>query len=169
MELLHFECKRPEGAHPLPSGMKKLRPKEGDLPERTVLAGWPRTQVTCLKWRHFPNVSLYSRAVVLKIEHASESPEGLLIKNTPQSAPPWASESVETGCGLGMCMSNQLLGNTNTGLGTLFCNPLTQELGVWVLESNTAEFQLYFYQLEDPWKSHPNSLDLSFWHLSYKG
>lgn len=69
-------------------GTKKRWPGEGDLPERTALAGkaCSRAQVGCTMG-HILNVRLCLRAVILKTVQASESPEGFL-KTAPLAPPP---------------------------------------------------------------------------------
>lgn len=69
---------------------KELRPKGGNVLERTVLAGRPGTQVACLVGRPILSGSLHPRAVVLKTEAAWESPEGLLT--TPHRLQPREAE-----------------------------------------------------------------------------
>lgn len=72
--------------------MKKGRPREGDLPETTALAGkaCSGTQVSCVKGP-FLSVSPYLQAVILKTGHALESPQGL-FNTAPEAPPPGVSE-----------------------------------------------------------------------------
>lgn len=80
MELPHFEDKRPAGAHPVLSGNKKLRPKEGD--ELADLE--PRSPASPAA---IFSVSVHTLEQWYSILSRHQN-HGGLVTNTPRAAPP---------------------------------------------------------------------------------
>ena len=127
-----------------------------------------RSQVTCIMG-HIVNVSLYLRVVILKTEHASEPPEGIL------KTAPWARTPEFGSLGISRAgvrlqefhTSDQFPGDTMaTCLGALLWDTLTLEWGA--RSFGTQHSWLPARLLPLAWlleRLQPNSEGLSFWHL----